>query len=63
MTCAPSAAASRAASSCLSIMASWVPAQSVCSSAALTVVDMIGLPLVGCLRAAMVATRGCARDP
>ena len=47
MTWAPSAAASRAASSCLSIIDSWSPAQSVCSSAALTVVDMVGLPLSG----------------
>ena len=37
MTWAPSAAASRAASSCLSIMASLVPAQSVCNKAARTV--------------------------
>ena len=44
MTCAPSAAASRAASSCLSIIASLVPAQSVCSRAAFTVVDMASLP-------------------
>ena len=34
MTWAPWAAASRAASSCLSIIASLVPAQSVCSKAA-----------------------------
>src|SRR5687768_9338722 len=40
MTSAPWAEASRAASSCLSIIASWLPAQSVCSSAAFTVVDM-----------------------
>ena len=40
MTWAPSAAASRAASSCLSIIASLLPAQSVCSSAARTVLAM-----------------------
>ncbi len=39
MTSAPSAAASRAASSCLSIIDAWSPDQSVCSNAALTVVD------------------------
>ncbi len=43
MTCAPWAAASRAASSCLSIIASLSPVQSVWSSAALTMLG-IGTP-------------------
>jgi hypothetical protein len=40
MIWAPSAAASRAASSCLSVIASLVPAQSVCNNAALTMFGM-----------------------
>src|SRR4029453_15442798 len=40
MTSAPCAGASRAASSCLSIIDSWSPDQSVCSNAALTVLDI-----------------------
>src|SRR4029453_11144202 len=40
MTSAPCAEASRAASSCLSIIDSWSPDQSVCSNAALTVLDI-----------------------
>src|SRR3990172_11054189 len=40
MTWAPWAAASRAASSCLSIISSLEPAQSVCSSAAFTIRDI-----------------------
>jgi hypothetical protein len=40
MTSAPCAEASRAASSCLSIIDSWSPDQSVWSSAALTVLDI-----------------------
>src|ERR687892_1893610 len=71
MTCAPCAAASRAASSCLSVIDSWSPDQSVWSNAALTIVMAFllgdgpasaGATFQGCA-GPMVPTAREGRDP
>src|ERR687898_350827 len=71
MTCAPWAAASLAASSCLSVIDSWSPDQSVWSNAALTIVmafllgdgpPSAGATFLGCA-GPMVPTAREGRDP